>query len=37
MSRRVRKFVKPVVALGTLAGTVAGIWWFALKPRRSKG
>jgi hypothetical protein len=31
-----RKFVKPVVAALGLAGTIASIWWFALKPRRKR-
>jgi len=33
---RGRRFVKPVVAALGLAGTVASIWWFALKPRRKR-
>ena len=28
-----RKLLKPMAALGVL-GTMASIWWFALKPRR---
>lgn len=28
-----RKLLKPVAILGVL-GTMASIWWFALKPRR---
>jgi len=36
MAERTRKVVKPVAAvLGALA-TMAGIWWFALKPRRKQ-
>jgi hypothetical protein len=31
-----RKFGKPVVAALGLAGTIASIWWFALKPRRKR-
>jgi hypothetical protein len=27
------KLIKPVAAIGVL-GTMASIWWFALKPRR---
>ena len=30
-----RKVVKPVAAAGVTLGTIASIWWFALKPRRS--
>jgi hypothetical protein len=29
-----RKLLKPVVAVVGLLGTMASIWWFALKPRR---
>jgi hypothetical protein len=29
-----RKVVKPVAAAAVTAGTIASIWWFALKPRR---
>ena len=29
-----RKFVKPVAATIGVVGTMASIWWFALKPRR---
>jgi len=29
-----RKVVKPVAAAGVTLGTMASIWWFALKPRR---
>ena len=29
-----RKFVKPVAAVVGVLGTMASIWWFALKPRR---
>jgi hypothetical protein len=29
------KIVKSVVALVGLLGTMASIWWFALKPRRA--
>jgi len=33
-----RKVVKPVAAAAVTLGTIASIWWFALKPRRkSKG
>jgi hypothetical protein len=28
------KFVKPVAATIGVVGTMASIWWFALKPRR---
>jgi hypothetical protein len=28
-----RKLLKPMAILGVL-GTMASIWWFALKPRR---
>jgi len=28
--------VKPLVAGAGLAGTIASIWWFALKPRRKR-
>ncbi len=28
--------MKPVVAAMGLAGTIASIWWFALKPRRKR-
>jgi hypothetical protein len=31
-----RKFVKPLVAAMGLAGTIASVWWFALKPRRKR-
>jgi hypothetical protein len=31
-----RNFVKPVVAALGLAGTIASVWWFALKPRRKR-
>jgi hypothetical protein len=31
-----RKFVKPLVAAVGLAGTIASVWWFALKPRRKR-
>ncbi|HLN42547.1 MAG TPA: hypothetical protein VK215_08830 [Acidimicrobiales bacterium] len=31
-----RKFVKPLVASLGVAGTIASIWWFALKPRRKR-
>jgi len=35
---RARKLVKPVAAFVGVLGTMASIWWFALKPRRqSKG
>ena len=29
-----RKVVKPVAATVVTLGTIASIWWFALKPRR---
>jgi hypothetical protein len=29
-----RKVVKPVAAAVGVLGTMASIWWFALKPRR---
>jgi hypothetical protein len=29
-----RKVVKPVAATAVTLGTIASIWWFALKPRR---
>jgi len=29
-----RKFIKPVAATIGVVGTMASIWWFALKPRR---
>jgi hypothetical protein len=29
-----RKLVKPVAAAVGILGTMASIWWFALKPRR---
>jgi hypothetical protein len=29
-----RKLVKPVAAVLGVVGTMASIWWFALKPRR---
>jgi hypothetical protein len=29
-----RKVVKPVAATVGIVGTMASIWWFALKPRR---
>jgi hypothetical protein len=29
-----RRVVKPVAAAAVTAGTIASIWWFALKPRR---
>jgi hypothetical protein len=32
--REVRSIVKPVVAAIGVLGTMASIWWFALKPRR---
>ncbi|HXW33783.1 MAG TPA: hypothetical protein VEJ87_04330 [Acidimicrobiales bacterium] len=30
-----RKMFKPLAVLGAL-GTIASIWWFALKPRRKR-
>ena len=29
-----KKVVKPVAAAAVTLGTMASIWWFALKPRR---
>jgi hypothetical protein len=29
-----RKVVKPIAAAAVTLGTMASIWWFALKPRR---
>jgi hypothetical protein len=29
-----RTFVKPLAAVVGIVGTMASIWWFALKPRR---
>ncbi len=29
-----RSVVKPVAAAAVTLGTIASIWWFALKPRR---
>jgi len=34
MPKSGRKVVKPVAAVAVTAGTIASIWWFALKPRR---
>ena len=34
MAGRAHKVVKPVVAAVGVLGTMASIWWFALKPRR---
>lgn len=31
---KVRKVAKPVAAAIGVIGTMASIWWFALKPRR---
>ncbi len=31
---RARKMIKPVAAAVGVLGTMASIWWFALKPRR---
>jgi hypothetical protein len=31
---RARKVIKPVAATVGVLGTMASIWWFALKPRR---
>jgi hypothetical protein len=31
-----RKLVKPVAAAVGILGTMASIWWFALKPRRQR-
>lgn len=33
-SVRAKKVVKPVAAAVGVLGTMASIWWFALKPRR---
>jgi hypothetical protein len=33
---RARKVVKPVAAAVGVLGTMASIWWFALKPRWSQ-
>ncbi len=33
-TRGARKVVKPVAAAAVTLGTIASIWWFALKPRR---
>jgi hypothetical protein len=30
-----RKLVRPLAVVGAL-GTIASVWWFALKPRRKK-
>jgi hypothetical protein len=30
-----RKVIKPVAATIGVLGTMASIWWFALKPRRT--
>ncbi len=32
--REPRKLIKPIAAAVGVAGTMASIWWFALKPRR---
>jgi len=32
--RSARKVVKPAAAAAVTLGTIASIWWFALKPRR---
>jgi hypothetical protein len=32
---RARKVIKPVAATVGVLGTMASIWWFALKPRRN--
>jgi len=32
-----RKVVKPVAAAAVTLGTIASIWWFALKPHRRQG
>jgi hypothetical protein len=29
-----KRLIKPIVAAVGLLGTMASIWWFALKPRR---
>jgi hypothetical protein len=31
-----RKLLKPALAGMGLLGTIASIWWFALKPRRGR-
>ncbi len=33
---RARKMVKPLAAAVGVLGTMASIWWFALKPRRKE-
>jgi len=33
---RRRKLLKPALAGVGLLGTIASIWWFALKPRRAR-
>lgn len=33
---RARKLVKPLAAAVGVLGTMASIWWFALKPRRKE-
>jgi hypothetical protein len=32
-----RKLLKPILAVVGVLGTMASIWWFALKPRRKQG
>ncbi len=32
--RRTHKMIKPVAAAVGVVGTMASIWWFALRPRR---
>jgi hypothetical protein len=34
MAERTHKVVRPVAAVAGVLATMAGIWWFALKPRR---
>ncbi len=34
MAKSGHKVVKPVAAAAVTLGTIASIWWFALKPRR---
>jgi hypothetical protein len=34
MAERTRRVVKPLAAVAGVLATMAGIWWFALKPRR---
>jgi plastocyanin domain-containing protein len=34
--RLLRRLFKPLVALFGIGAAMAGIWWFALKPERSR-